>query len=115
MLFRPDESEMQHGPSMIQWTVREVEFKEHGVSRHLCGIVNNYGRVCSPLQSFNEDTNTFTSRSGKIYNVAGDPGHNSEAEYVWNQWCRMNGVEPGEYIDVTHEYFNVSDTEEEVK
>jgi len=47
---------------------------------------------------------SFTSQSGKLYEARGWPGQNNDAEYVWNNFCGIIGVDPTEYTDATKEY-----------
>lgn len=85
------------------WSVREVDAFDVK-SRHLCGVVDSDGRVCSPIQEFDPETMEATTRSGKIYEIVGWPGTDPDAEYVWSMWCRMNGIESKDFVDVTAEY-----------
>ena len=102
MLFRPDD-EIRVG--MDTWSVVEVTCTGlSNATRHLVGIVNGLGRVCSPIQDFDPSTMEATSRSGKIYELVGQPGKDPDAEYVFTQWCRLNDID--EYTDVTQEYWN---------
>ena len=102
MLFKPEgETKVQ----MSVWSVREVSIpflKE--ATQHLVGVVDGLGRVCSPIQDFNRETMTVTSRSGKLYELVGEPGLDMNAAYVFANWCRMNGVT--EVTDVTVQYWN---------
>jgi len=100
-IYRPPEGErVVH---ITSWSVREVGIKEIEEStRHLCGLVYQDGRVCSPIQEFNPENMVFTTRSGKHYCVVGSPGSSMDSEYVWNRWCSINGVDS--FTDVTNEY-----------
>ena len=102
MLFRPDD---EIRVEIDCWSVREVHCAGlDQPTRHLVGIVDGFGRVCSPIQDFNPETMEATSRSGKIYELYGEPGIASNAEYVFDHWCDMNGIT--EKTDVTKEYWN---------
>ena len=101
MLYRPSKNESR--VMIDSWSVREIS--SNGItSRHLCGVVNGEGRVCSPIQDFDSSNMSFTSRSGKLYEARGWPGQNNDAEYVWAGFCKANDIEPTEYIDVSKEY-----------
>ena len=102
MLFRPDkETKVQ----MSMWSVREVSsFLDEETTQHLVGVVDGYGRVCSPIQDFDRETMTVTSRSGKLYELVGEPGLDMDAAYVFANWCRMNEIT--EVTDVTDQYWN---------
>ena len=103
MLFRPEsETKVQ----MSAWSVREVSSPlDDETTQHLVGVVDGLGRVCSPIQEFDRETMTVTTRSGKLYELIGPPGVDIDAEYVFKNWCRMNGVT--ELINVTAaQYWN---------
>jgi len=86
------------------WSVREVNSAGEA-TRHLCGTVGGEGRVCSPIQDFDPGKMEFVSRSGKIYEAIGWPRTGqTDAEFVWSQWCSLNGIKNHEYEDVTKEY-----------
>ena len=87
------------------WSVREVSsFLDEETTQHLVGVVDGYGRVCSPIQEFDRETMTVTTQSGKLYELVGEPGLDMDAAYVFANWCRMNGVT--EVTDVTDQYWN---------
>lgn len=103
MLYRPNG---ETSVVMAHWSVREVDIKGLDSStRHLCGVVGVDGRVCSPIEHFNPEKRSFVTRSGKVYQVAEEPGYNNNAEYVWQNWCQMNGVDG--WVDVTDDYNNL--------
>jgi len=99
MLFRPDD---EIRISIDRWSIKEVTSPHLDATRHLVGIVDGFGRVCSPIQNFDPNAMEATTRSGKIYELCGEPGIASEAEYVFTQWCKLNEID--EYTDVTNEY-----------
>lgn len=100
MLYRPDG---ETSVVMTCWSVREVPARDSNPStRHLCGVVGTDGRVCSPIKQFDSEKKKFVTQSGKVYQVEGAPGYNNNAEYVWQQWCLVNGVD--DYVDITHDY-----------
>lgn len=102
MWFRPsNETQVE----MYSWSVKQVQCKRlNSSTRHLVGLVNGIGRVCSPIQNFDKSTMKVKSRSGKIYVLCGDAGTDSDAEYTFDMWCRMNGID--DVVDVTDEYCN---------
>ena len=102
MLFRPEgETKVQ----MSMWSVREVSspFLEE-TTQHLVGVVDGLGRVCSPIQEFDRETMTVTTRSGKLYELIGPPGDGVDSQYVFGQWCDMNQID--DVTDVTDEYWD---------
>lgn len=93
--------------SLRRWRVMEVESKNGVRSRHVLGhdVTNNLGRASSPIETFDPESMTATSRSGKIYSLVGLPGHSKLGISAWRKWCRDNGIVSE--LDVTNEYFNV--------
>ena len=90
---------------MSMWSVRKVSSPLlEETTQHLVGVVDGYGRVCSPIQEFDRETMTVTTRSGKLYELVGEPGLDMDAAYVFANWCQMNGVT--EVTDVTDQYWN---------
>jgi ATP-dependent Lon protease len=91
--------------TISRWSVREAQFDApHDQSRHLVGYVarKGKGRVTSAIQSFDRDTMRIQTRSGRVYQLAGPPGFDPDAEYVWAHWKALNQVR--DETDVTPEY-----------
>lgn len=102
MLFRPD-NEVR--VIMKSWKVIEVSSDlVNDKTRHLVGVVGDFGRVCSPIQEFDTDAMEVTTRSGKVYELVGKPNENADSEYVLESWCSMNKIT--EVTDVTSEYYS---------
>lgn len=76
-------------------------------SRHVVGLIprNRHGRATSAIQHFDANRMTITTRSGRIYYLKDEPGHDPDAEYVWRSWCHINEVQS--FVDVTRQYFRV--------
>lgn len=92
-----------------QWKVVEVESPYwDGRTRHFVGynLTEGEGRVSSAIQQFDAETMQGITRSGRVYRLVGNPGHSSDAEYVWDRWCRINQAENEQ--DVTMEITNGS-------
>lgn len=51
------------------------------------------GRVSSELIALDLLGTRVRTRSGRIYQLVGDPGWHSDAEYVLGHWCAINQVE----------------------
>jgi len=101
MLFRPDG---ETRVVMEHWSVAEVTCAEIGhATQHLVGVVDDLGRVCSPIQEFDHNKMEAVTRSGKIYELHGRPGSDIDAKYVFANWCEMNGIT--KVTDVTEEYW----------
>lgn len=67
------------------------------------------GRVCSPVMEFDKNTMRGMTRSGRIYELVGEPGFNRDAEYVWHKWLVLNDVT--EFECVTEEFWNKGDVD----
>lgn len=94
--------------SLRRWRVMEIASKDGVLSRHVFGhdITNNLGRASSPIQAFDLETMTATTRSGKTYSLVGLPGSAKLGRAAWRKWCRDNAVASEK--DVTDEYLNIN-------
>ncbi|MFA6272658.1 MAG: AAA family ATPase [Patescibacteria group bacterium] len=91
--------------TIMRWSVREALFEDlNDKSRHLIGYIprKGKGRVTSAIQSFDREKMRIKTSSGRLYQLEGQPGFDSDAEYVWAQWKELNDVR--EDIDVTNQY-----------
>jgi hypothetical protein len=83
-----DEPETQ----LTQWQIYEVQKPDKtGWDMHFMGYAGYEGRVCSAIQEFDTTTMKARSRSGRVYELIGQSGYNSDAIYVWNLWVSMYG------------------------
>jgi hypothetical protein len=82
-----------------RWSIRETE----AGARHFVGfsIVDNEGRVSTPILTFDPDSRTGTTSSGSTYTLVGRAGSDKDAEYVWRHAARTWKVE--KWRDVTPE------------
>lgn len=89
-----------------RWRVFEVEIKGLETTRHFVGfnMMTSDGRVSSPIQTYEALIHTGVTRSGRKYELEGEPGLDMESLYVWRQWCRFNGIDPEIAKDVSEEY-----------
>lgn len=74
-----------------------------GPSYHFVG--NNLteggeGRVSSDIASFDGETMTGVTRSGRVYNLTNVEGPSMDARYVWNAWKRINAIEEDKRLDL---------------
>ena len=102
-IWKPASIQDEPETRLTQWRV----FKVKGLSNedetiHFVGRANWEGRVCSPVQTYDPTNRRGVTRSGRVYELLGPSGHNSDAMYVWGRWCNMNQIE--EVIDITEEY-----------
>jgi len=85
--------------TLVSWSIFETATGE----RHLCGYStrDREGRVTSALIAFDPVAPSFTTKSGRVYRLAGAPGHDPDAEYVQRRWLVINGSP--DISDVTQE------------
>lgn len=106
-IYKPASIERESGVPLSQWSVRQVQLPaDIKPTHHFVGFNNNTydGRVSSPVQAFDEKSRVGVTASGRGYKLLGEPGHNGDAEYVWNHWMSINGVKPEDVKDVTDQY-----------
>jgi len=94
---------------LIDWDVRELPDGD----RHFVGwnITEREGRVSSKIVTFDPHNMTGVTNSGRIYKLLRKPGYNSDAEYVWRSWCRINNVDPATVKSVAQELNDRSEKE----
>lgn len=61
------------------------------------------GRVSSSVTSIDAVSAIAITATGRRYVLAGPPGRNMDAAYVWQGWLRLNAFEPSDATDVTAE------------
>jgi hypothetical protein len=84
--------------SLLQWSVMETPTGD----RHFVGYnqVDCEGRVSSSIQSFDASTTKGVTRSGRIYQLVGEPGYDSDALWVWECESACNNDPPTAIIGV---------------
>jgi hypothetical protein len=90
---------------LYQWQVFSVpglegEEREH----HFWGRYAGAGRVSSRIVSFDSESCTGTTRSGRQYKLVGPPGLNMDALYVWDRWAEIHRIRPEDVVNVTEDY-----------
>lgn len=80
--------------NLIRWRVVEVTCGRNEGDRHLVGYCpeNCEGRVSTAITSFDTATMQCTTKSGRLYQLLGESGYDSDGEYVWRGWSTVNGV-----------------------
>lgn len=83
------------------WSIRQLANGD----RHFVGYNDRgrEGRVSSRIVEFDVERMRGKTRSGRVYELSGEPGMNGDAEYVWNSWCSMFGVDHGSVVTVPPE------------
>jgi hypothetical protein len=76
---------------LVRWRILETGSGE----RHLVGAREDdfTGRVSTAVMTFDPLRMVATTRSGRTYQLRGEPGYNADAQYVWEQWCSVNGIQ----------------------
>lgn len=92
---------------LTQWRVFKVLAKD-GLpeSVHFVGYTGWEGRVCSAVQTYDPKTKRGVTRSGRVYELVGQSGYNSDAMYVWSRWYTRNGLGDDDVVDITKVYDN---------
>lgn len=77
--------------TLRSWQIFEVD--KEGGDRHFVGWnTQGEGRVSSKIETFDPVTRRGVTRSGRVYELLGDPGVNMDALYVWDKWKEINEV-----------------------
>ena len=93
--------------ALENWRVFEVRsLYWDETTRHFMGynLTEREGRVSSAIETFDPVTRQGITKSGRVYQLIGDPGYNRDAEYTWSRWCEINHIE--DQRDVTAEVLN---------
>lgn len=91
---------------LIGWSVFELP----SGTRHFVGynVRHSEGRVSTPIISWDAEQQQGVTRSGRRYQLVGDPGSDPDGLYVWG-WYSQGSA----YVDVTHEYVSKLDSDVE--
>lgn len=94
--------------SLIQWSIRECELPDGTRTCHLIGYdtLGREGRASTAIIELNIEARTAKTESGRVYSLKGDPGQNSDADYVWLRWLSINQATNDR--DVTHSLWSQS-------
>ena len=102
---------------LVDWRVLEASYVDQDLppTRHFVGAdaTDRTGRVSSAIQELDAGARRGLSLSGRAYGLLREPSHSSEGEYVWNMWCRINGV--ATWVDVTKDAFPVRDDQKAIQ
>jgi hypothetical protein len=89
-LWRPPSVDDEPRTLLSQWQAYEVKKPDgSGWDLHFYGNTGREGRVCSAVQSYDKESHCGITRSGRIYELSGYSGYNSDALYVWNNWLAI--------------------------
>jgi hypothetical protein len=92
-----DSIEKRPDVTLTDWAVFEVPLNglDQPWTRHFAGwsCEDSQGQVGSAIRGFDPATGACVTKSGRVYRLQGRPGLSADAEYVWNRWKRIAGVE----------------------
>ncbi|TGU69919.1 hypothetical protein E4633_20215 [Geomonas terrae] len=84
---------------LVRWSVMQTtEGHQHFVGYNVDG---REGRVSTEIQCFNPKTAQGLTRSGRIYQLVGPAGHDSDGLWVWNNLANARKLQ---WWDVTEEF-----------
>ena len=81
-----------------RWRAYEAEDMRFLVGRN---ATDGEGRVSTYVASFDPAMRRVEKASGRVYELSGPPGYDSDADSTWTRWQRMHGV--SDVRDVTDE------------
>jgi hypothetical protein len=83
--------------TLVNWQVLQLPDGD----RHFVGYVveNREGRVSSPIVKFDPASLRGITKTRRVYQLRGLPDVDSDGEYVWRAWIRINDV--ADWTDVT--------------
>lgn len=95
--------------SLRSWQVFDVPLSGETWTRHFVGyaVEDRQGQVSSPVLTFSPAERCGVTRSGRVYQLIGRPGADSDAEYVWNRWKRLWDIAPEGVRNVTSEVWSL--------
>lgn len=98
-IWRTPPPSEQPSLSLARWSVMETQTGDH----HLVGynLDDREGRVSTAIVEFDPITSKATTRSGRIYQLVGKSGYDSDGAWVWENWSRANRLSGK---DVTKQY-----------
>lgn len=87
--------------TLTSWQILETD----SGTRHFIGadVRDGTGRVSSAISQFDAAACKGVTESGRVYQLRGPSAHCEDAHYVWQRWCKWNGVV--EFTDVTTHAF----------
>lgn len=85
--------------TLLSWQVVQLPNGD----RHFAGYCtqNREGRASSFVVEMDLQRMRGLTSSGRVYELRGRPGWNSDAEYIWKRWASINEVH--EWEDVSKE------------
>jgi hypothetical protein len=94
-----------YATAIARWSIKEVIWGDNELpTHHLIGFVlqEDAGRASTAIQSFDKEKRLIETQSGRLYQLIGEPGQDSDADYVWSAWKMRNDARDEK--DVTEQY-----------
>lgn len=101
-IWRPPSVTHQPQAVLSRWRIFRCEFEDGTTSDHAVGYCGS-GRVTSAIAERRLRSGEVVTKSGRLYKLAGAPGANMDALYVWGRWSEANRVQ--KETDVSEEYY----------
>lgn len=103
-IWKPLSSAQEPSTKLVRWSVYEVDgdFRGAGKTIHFVGYTGYEGRVSSPIQSYDKETHTGVSRSGRNYTLVGPRGYDRDALYTFSNWIAIH--DNPAHTDISGEY-----------
>jgi hypothetical protein len=86
---------LQPTTQLTHWQIHWVTRSDGAIEHHLVGRADREGRISSKVVQVDAAQRMVTTRSGRVYLLAGEPGFDSDAQYVWNRWLHLNQAAAG--------------------
>lgn len=101
-MFRPPSVDEQPIVVLSSWSVFELPDGD----RHFVGFhaAVSTGRVSSKIVDWDDQEKVGTTRSGRRYQLMGETGYDSDANYVWGAWLAGYKIDPLSTTNVSSQY-----------
>lgn len=81
---------------LMDWRVMEATYADSALprTRHFvgCEAYDRTGRVSSGIASLDISRRRGTTERGRVYELVGPSASSSNADYVWQAFCDINGI-----------------------
>ena len=91
-LYQPPSPDDEPIVVMRDWNVYRLTSADGSVTDHLVGLSYLDGRVTTGLVSRDHAKLLYTTESGRVYKLEGDPRHSYQGHYIFETWLRVNEI-----------------------
>lgn len=92
-LYIPPDTHEEPETLLEKWRVMVVERRGETTMHFVGRVVGEDGRVSSRIVSFDRESMTGTTHSGRKYRLVGGSGLDPDANYVRGHWLRINDAQ----------------------